>query len=130
MLKDVANVNVWEPDTQLSWTEGDQLTIYFQLVDMSVDKPDQGFNPPGRRYVPASGATLSVTLENIDQAKQLTRFAVQPFTGDGSIWSLSIMSTDVIRGTPQMRLTLTEGGVVTRGLAKCSIKIWPQENVT
>lgn len=129
MLKDVANVNVWEPDTSLSWTEGDQLTIYFQLIDASVDKPDQGFNPPGRRYVPANGATLSVTLENIDQAKQLTRFAVQPFAGDNSIWSLSIMSTDAIRGSPQMRLTLTEGAVVTRGLAKCAIQIYPRSNV-
>lgn len=129
MLKDVGNVNVWEPDTSLSWTEGDQLTIYFQLIDASVDKPDQGFNPPGRRYVPAAGATLSVTLENIDQAKQLTRFAVQPFVGDGSIWSLSIMSTDAIRGSPQMRLTLTEGGVVTRGLAKCAIQICPKSNI-
>lgn len=129
MLKDVANVNVWETDTSLSWTQGDSLTIYFQLVDLNVDKSSQGFNPVGRRYVPASGATLQVTIDNIDDAKKVTRFAVQPFANDGSIWSFQIMASDPIRGTPQMRLQLAEGAVVTSGLAQCSLKIYLNSNV-
>jgi hypothetical protein len=128
MLKDVASVNSFESDTQLSWMEGDSVTIYFQLIDLTLDKVDQGFMPAGRRYVPASGATLSVVLENINDAKTLTRFASQPFVNDGSIWSVTILSTDLVRGTPQMRLTLTEGAKVTRGLVKNVLKIHSQSN--
>jgi len=129
MLKDVQNVNSFEADTELNWTEGDTLDIYFQLVDLSLDRPDQGFMPSGRRYVPASGATLSCVLENLDDAKKLTRTATQPFAQDGSIWKLSILATDKVRGTPQLRITLTEGAKVTRGLAKLAIKVWPQTNI-
>lgn len=128
MLKDVASVNSFESDTQLSWTEGDVVTIYFQLIDLSLDRSDQGFMPAGRRYVPAAGATLSVVFENIDTAKTLTRVATQPFANDGSVWSISILAADTIRGTPQMRMTLTEGSKVTRGLVKNALKIHSQSN--
>lgn len=128
MLKDVSSVNSFESDTQLSWTESDALTIYFQLIDISLDKPEQGFQPGGRRYVPATGSTLSVVMENIDDSKAITRLAVQPFSQDGSIWSLSILATDKIRGTPQLRLTLTEPSKTTRGLVKNSIKIYSKSN--
>lgn len=128
-LNDCQNVNSWEPAVQLSWTEGDALDIYFQLVDISLDRSDQGFSPPGRRYVPNSGATVSVTIDNIDNAKKVVRLASQPFPQDGSVWKLSILATDLVKGTPQMRLALTEGTKVTRGVVKCSLKIHPQSNV-
>jgi hypothetical protein len=128
-LKDVQNVNSFEPDSQLSWTEGDVIDIYFSLVDLSLDHPEQGFNPSGRRYIPSAGATLSVVIENIDDSKKLTRLASQPFAGDGSIWKLALTASDKCRGTPQMRLTLTEGTKVTRGLLKNSLKIHPATNL-
>lgn len=125
-LNDVQTVNSFEAVDQLSWTEGDALFIHFQLVDASLDTHLQGYEPPGRRYVPAAGATLSCILESVDDAKKVTRLATQPFAQDGSIWRLQILATDLIRGTPQLRLTLTEGAVVTRGLAKLCIKIHPK----
>lgn len=129
MLKDVQNVNSFEPDTELNWTEGDSLDIYFQLVDSSLDRPEQGFYPSGRRYVPASGATLQCTVECIDGAKTVTRSATQPFAQDGSIWKLSILSSDPIRGNPQLRLKLTEGSKTTRGLVKLALRVYPKSNV-
>lgn len=128
MLKDVAGVNSYEYDTQVQWTEGDTTTIYFQLIDSSLDNSSQGFQPPGRRFVPAAGATMSVTLENIDDARKLTRLATQPFANDGSIWALQIQASDKIRGTPQLRMTLTQAGVVTSGLVKNALKIHPKSN--
>lgn len=128
MLKDVAGVNSYEHDTQVSWTEGDTTLLYFQLIDASLDPSNQGFQPPGRRFVPAAGATLQVVLENIDDAKKVTRLATQPFANDGSIWALQVMASDKIRGTPQLRLTLTQSGVVTSGLVKNAIKIHPKSN--
>lgn len=129
IIKDVANVNSFEYDTQLEWTAGDTLTVYFQLIDATLDTAIQGFNPPGRRFVPAASSTLQVSLENIDDAKKLVRLASQPFANDGSIWGLQIMASDKIRGTPQMRLTLTQSSVVTTGLVKNAIKIHPAGNI-
>lgn len=129
MLKDVQTVNSFEPDTELNWTEGDSLDIYFQLVDLNLDRPEQGFYPSGRRYVPAAGATLQCSFECIDNAKTVTRFAVQPFANDGSIWKISILSTDPIRGSPQLRLKLTEGAKTTRGLSKLGLRVYPKSNV-
>lgn len=129
MLKDVQSVNSYEPDTELSWTEGDSLDVYFQLIDASLDRVTQGFWPEGRRYVPDTGATLSCVVENIDDAKKITRQAVQPFPNDGSIWRLNVLSSDTIRGTPQLRLTLTEGTKITRGLVRLALKIHPRSNL-
>lgn len=129
ILKDVCDVNSFEADTQASWTEGDQLTLYIQLIDASLDLATQGFNPSGRRYIPASGSTLQIVLEDLDDAKKLTRLAAQPFANDGSIWTVSILSTDKIRGSPQMRLTLTEPGKTTRGILKNAIKIYSTSNL-
>lgn len=128
-LKDVSDVNSFQHDLQLAWTQGDALDVYFQLIDASLDRPDQGFNPGGRRFCPADGATLSVVLENLDDEKKITRAATQPFEGDSSIWKLTINATDKIRGTPHMRLTLTEGAVVTRGKASMLFRIHSQENI-
>lgn len=133
MLKDVASVNSFESDTSLAWTEGDELDIYFQLVDSSLDKHEQGFNPGGRRYVPAASSTLQVTVESVDDAKVITRYATQPFAQDGSIWKFSVYAADTIRGSPQVRLTLTEPidqntNRVTRGVVKGALKVSSQTN--
>lgn len=130
MLKDVQTVNSFESSSQIQWTEGDALNLHFQLVDGSLDTETSTFRPAGRRFVPAAGATLTVDLENIDDAKKLTRLASQPFAQDGSIWRLQVLAADKIRGSPQLRLTLNEGGVITRGLLKMAIQIYPKSNLS
>ena len=129
VLKDVSSVNSFQHDLNLSWTQGDALDVYIQLLDASLDRADQGFNPGGRRFCPAAASTLSVVLENLDDAKKITRMATQPFAGDASIWKLVINASDKIQGTPQMRLTLTEGAKVTRGVAKMLFRVQSQENL-
>jgi hypothetical protein len=128
VLQDVANANSFEYGSEICWTEGDTLNIYFQLIDASLDTPLQGFSPAGRRFVPATGATLEITLENLDDGKKLTRLATQPFANDGSIWALQVLASDKIRGTPQARFKLTQSTVVTTGLLKNGIKIYPKTN--
>lgn len=129
ILLDVASVNNYRVAPQVEWTEGDTVTFYLQLIDTQADTAAQGFNPPGRRYIPAAGATLSVVLENINDDKQVTKTATNPYANDTSIWAVSILSTDLIRGTPQMRLTLTQSAVATRGVLKNAVKIWPSQNL-
>lgn len=116
ILYPISTVNNFQPASQFQMTEGDKVDIYFQIIDMSIDRNDQGFVPAGRRYIPATGATLSVLLDNVDDAKQITKTATNPFPGDTSIWKISINSTDAIMGTVNMKLTLTEGSTVTKGV--------------
>lgn len=116
ILDDVQNVNSFEVVQQAKWTVGDSGTVYFQLVDAAKDREELGFFPGGRRYVPAAGSTLTVTLDNVDDGvKVANRVATQPFSQDGSVWAFNYTSADTISGTITLRITLTQGGVVTRG---------------
>ena len=128
ILKDVNTVNSFEYANQMSWTTGDTVTVHIQLIDASKDKALDGFKPTGRRFIPDTGSVLTVTLESMDDAKSVTRVAVQPFATDGSIWSFQILSTDLVSGTPQLRLSLNQGSVLTSGLVKNSFKIFPNSN--
>jgi hypothetical protein len=129
VLEDVSTVNNFKVAADVEWTEGDPVTFYIQLIDASVDTAKCGYNPPGRRYMPAAGATLEVVFENIDDSKEVTKTATNPFATDTSIWAISILSSNTIRGTPQMRLTLTESTVVRRGVVKNAIRIHPNQNL-
>jgi hypothetical protein len=129
ILNNVASANSFDWADQAEFTQGDTVDIYFQLIDTTVDKAVKGFVPGGRRYIPAAGATLSVKLDNIDDAVALTRSATQPFSGDLSIWKLTILATDAIVGTCALALTLTEGAKVTRGRAEAAVLIHSQSTL-
>lgn len=105
-------------------TEGDAPAIYFQLIDSTKDRAVGGFSPPGRRYCPEAGSTLSVVIDHIDDARKLTRPAVQPFpTLDPSIWKLQLFTTDVITGTCSFRLTLVEPTATTYGKVTGALRV-------
>lgn len=122
-LNDVANVNSFEHADVAEFTEGDPASVYFVLIDASLDKAIDGFMPSGRRYVPIAGATLQCTVESIDDDKQIVRFATQPFPQDGSIWRLDFLATDKIRGTANLRFKLTEGSIVRSGIVINGLRI-------
>jgi hypothetical protein len=126
ILNNVTSVNGFEYVASAEFTEGDAPTITFQLIDKSLDRHEQGFSPAGRRYMPAANATLQVVLPNINASKTVTRFATQPYANDPSIWQLTLQTTDQIRGTLDMQLTLTEGAKVTRGVVHAAITCYSQ----
>lgn len=139
-LADVANVNSFDGlASSISMNVGDTQWLYFQLIDASVDRKDQGFNPPGRRYMPAASSTVSVTFTNTDTGPDvcvtefggtrfnpsvpatLVRAAANPFVPDTSIWRVQLLGTDSLKGTVNVAVTLTEPGspnrvVTARGL--------------
>jgi hypothetical protein len=108
-LNDVGSVNSFEYVSQVEIYAGDTQTLYFQLIDASLDRPEQGFQPSGRRYMPAAGASLVVTLMNVDDAKKVVRTATQPYPQDPSIWSIPILATDPLLGSINLKMVLTEG---------------------
>lgn len=122
-LNSVGSVNDYCYMQQVQFTEGDQLDVYLQLIDAAKMNTADGWKPAGLRYMPAAGATLSVTVDNIDDAKKVTRAATQPFPLDPSIWKFTVMATDVIRGTQNLKLSLSQGGVLTRGLVKAAVRV-------
>lgn len=129
-LTNVGGVNDFTyNDGFVEFTEGEAPELYFQLIDTNKDKAAEGYKPSGRRYMPATGATLSVVIENIDTAKKITRLATQPFASDPSIWKLTIFSTDQIKGTATLRLTLVEGTKSTYGKAIAALRVQTQAGV-
>lgn len=123
MLENVASVNDFNYVDQVRFTQGDALFVYFQLVDLNKDVNNQ---PSGKRFMPASGATLSVEVNTINDATTLTKIATQPYANDTSIWRIQILAGDNIAGTFTMKLALTQSGVVTRGVVNNSISIVSQ----
>jgi hypothetical protein len=122
MLDNVVDVNTWEYAESLKLTEGDAPAIYFQLIDASKDRSSQGYYPSGRRYCPATGATLNVTLDNIDDDRIITRAATQ-HTTDKSIWYITTLTADALKGTINLKLTLTEGTKITYGFLSNAISV-------
>jgi len=137
-LTGVANVNTFDGVApSISMNAGDTQGLYFQLVDASVDRKEQGFSPSGRRYIPASGATVSVAFTNTDTGPDvcvtefggsrinpsapanITRSASNPFAQDTSIWMVQLLGTDSLKGTVNVAITLTEPGSPPR-IVKCA----------
>ena len=110
MLDSSSSLNNLMYMNQVVIDPGETVTIYFQLVDL--DK-SQGQCP--QRYMPASGATMSVKLTSLDSSKNITKVPTNPFPDDRSIWSfnLSAAETQYAAGV-NLSVTLTEGANVKK----------------
>ena len=126
-LTDVGSVNVFQESQQLEMTEGDSATVYIQLRDLSVQTAFQGFKNPGRRYMPAALATLTVQIDTMNSANlaTVTKVCTQPFVQDPSIWMFQILATDPIAGTKRLKLTLVEGAKTSVGIVNSAILVTP-----
>ena len=116
-LNDVQGPNSFSYTPQVEIYTGDSQRMYIQLLDGSLDRGDQGFNPPGRRYMPTAPATMRVTLQNIDDAKVVYRAGVQAFpTIDPSIWYIPLLSSDPLTGTVTIAVQLIEPNGIVHNL--------------
>ena len=126
LLKDFCSINSFEVANSCEMYKGNAKRVYFQLIDASLDLPTQGFSPSGRRFVPSTGATLSVTLNSVDDAKKFVKTASKAFSsGDDSLWYIDINATDDVNGTVNMILSLNQSGVITSGLVQKAILVYP-----
>lgn len=131
ILTDVGSVNAFSVAQVAEFTEGDAFDLYFQLIDSTLDltSTDHPTSTPGRRYMPPATSTLTAVVDNIDDAKKITRACTQPFSQDPSIWKLTIMSSDSIKGTSNLKLTLMEPGNTKRALVKNVLRAYPNSNI-
>lgn len=117
-LNNVISANSFEYADAVEFSEGDTLSVFIQLIDVSLDKQAAGFSPPGRRYMPAAGASLRVTLQNVNDSQVVNRTAVQAFpTSDPSIWSIPVLASDPFKGTVTIAATLVEPNGVYHSFA-------------
>ena len=126
-LTDVGSVNVFQESQQFEMTEGDSATVYIQLRDLSVQTAFQGFKNPGRRYMPATLATLTVQIDTMNSANlaTVTKVCTQPFVQDPSIWMFTILPTDPVAGTKRLKLTLVEGAKTSVGIINSALLVTP-----
>lgn len=125
-LRDVGNVNQWSYASTPQVYEGDTASLFFQIVDREAQLAAGVF----RRYVPASGATLTLTLDSVEDARKVVRLPAQPFpTQDASIWRLDLSPADLIRGTIDVRLVLNEAGVVHNAVVKGALRILSTQRI-
>jgi hypothetical protein len=122
-IVDVSSVNDFRYKTELQSIFGDPVDLYFQLFDEDKNLSTKSYESPGLRYIPQALSTLQVTFRNLDDTKNVVRYASQPFAQDLSIWKISVLATDPIRGTVNCKFVLTEPGppIVTRTFATQAI---------
>jgi hypothetical protein len=115
LLNDVQNVNAFTYICQVECQELDTIDVYIQLTDSSVEAT---LSPPGRRYMPVDGSTLSVYLKDIDDTNNVTVEATQPFAQDPSIWKFSLRGQEIPAevGPPAIEAIPSETLPGTRGL--------------
>lgn len=106
LLDNVCNVNDFAEVPSLTLVAGNPGTLYVRIVDQSRQ---QSSDPSlFRRYIPASGASLTIQFTSIDSNNNISRTATNPFPGDTSIWSIPILPTDKITAD-SLTATLVEG---------------------
>lgn len=120
ILKNVQNVNSFQRSTQVTVRQGNPTTIYFQLVDLE----QQDENGQALRYVPSSGATMTATINAMNQAYVISRIASQPYSADDrSIWSLTLTASDK-PSAGNLDILLTEGATVRTTTITNAVIVW------
>lgn len=107
-LKNVSDVNSFAEVLELRLQQGNPTTLYLRLVDLDRPEGSEGFY---LRHVPEAGASLRLTLQQMDSNAVVEKVADQPFVADDrSIFSIEILATDKVSFN-NIDALLTIGGV-------------------
>lgn len=111
-LDNVQNLNSFDEVSEITFLRGNPGTLYFRLIQQvnEADTPDAA----QRRYLPATGSTVTMYFEHMDVCRCFNRVAFQPFPNDDrSIWAITIMPTDTWLPN-SMVAQLTENNIMSR----------------
>jgi hypothetical protein len=108
LLVNVSNVNTFQSATEITFSEGEAIDVYLRLVDSN--KKEGAYDTTFLRYIPQGTTTntLKVDIQNLDDAKKISRYCTQPYATDTSIWKLALTAADALVGTVSLKFTLTE----------------------
>lgn len=130
LLNTDATVNNFKYLTFLSVARGETFDILFQLVDLEKE---------GHRFVPATGATVEFQMNRsievvpdpayqgssrLKQDNSIIKPAIKAFSGDDSIWKVSINATDSAKLiSNSIRVVLTQGTDIKIASLNAAVKI-------
>ena len=117
LLDSVQNVNSFVPASSVEIVRGNPGKLYLRLWNKHLND----------RYVPASGATMWVTFDNLDLSAAVQRAAVAEFAGDSSIWYVPLLATDQLQYN-SIRVTLSEGGVAKKLLVDGTVSTFDSDS--
>lgn len=104
-LKNFQNLNSFQKTSEWTIRQGESNTLYLQLIDLDQDS---------LRYIPTGTvASLQVVFPAVNPANVITKTATPVSALDGSLWSVSLLDTE-IPGSGNVQFILTEDGVVRR----------------
>lgn len=116
IVKNVNNVNSWQHANQAYMAEGQENTLYIQLVNLDISTAVEGEKSPAfpqypMRYLSqASALGVSVTFPALVDDEEITISGIQPFADDKSIWKFTIPSNKT-PNTGYIKITVIEDGV-------------------
>lgn len=94
-----------------------QVELLFQFVNAAN----------GQRYIPASGATVQVTIRSVNDAYTVVKPAITPFTEDRSIWRAVLTPADTLNlAGVNLEVELTEGASIRRIFQKSVLVVLPK----
>lgn len=93
------NINSFQEASEWTIRAGEANTLYVRLVDLEQNK---------LRYIPGSSPSLQVVFPSVNPANTITKVASQVSSLDGSVWSISLSSTET-PSTGNVQFLLTEG---------------------
>jgi hypothetical protein len=104
-IKNYANINQFDYASEWTIRQGEANTLHFQLVDADQDN---------LRYLTSDGtATVQVTFPAVNSANIISKAAAQVSSLDRSIWSVSLLSTE-IPASGNVQIAVTENGSTRR----------------
>lgn len=125
MLNNSSSINNLMYVNQVKIAPGETYTVYFQLVDLDSQDPYQQKAPI--RYIPVTGATITINLTSINAANNISKIPTTPFSGDTSVWSFNLLASDTqIAAGVNMKVTLIEGANISIANAPAAVLFGPQ----
>lgn len=122
IITNVQSVNSYKEAADVRFRQGNPATLYIQLTDAEQTDVDSH----ALRYMPASGASMTLTISALNANDVVTKAATQPFANDTSIWSMPITAAEAANlGSGNLTGSLTEGLVVRNFYIKNAIVVDP-----
>lgn len=118
LLDEVRDFNTFVEVDRKKIVKGNPTSVYIRIMQ---DKSDT--EKALLRFIPQSGATVTVKFNHIDSEKVLIRPATMPYPEDRSIWKVDLLATDTNISYSDIYVTLTQGSITEDVLAASDLVV-------
>ena len=125
LLKNVASVNHYQYEDQVTLSEGQENEFYFQVVDLdklTYGKDSEALPDHPLRIMTEDTASLIVEFDSVFDGESFEVAATKPFSLDSSIWKVSLTEQQLPK-TGNFIFRLTVGSKTMRAVVRNSIRV-------